>query len=231
MKHVIITLALIISSIITVNAQQTIFDNPWYNVPNEKGIEYVDSLCKTNSITTEEFLDVKNQINAIDNMKNAPTILLNVNWWSINSADGIEISYTVINCSLKKIKYITITSYFKNPVGDICYNKFGGKYMEHIFIGPLQPRPKAISDNANPYESEGTYEYNTPTFYCGYAHTIHIASIKIQYFDGSCKLLNGKMLNNIVSYEDDWDNSNYNPLFGLNYYLNNKLVILNKYKN
>lgn len=155
MKHVIITLALIISSIITVNAQQTIFDNPWYNVPNEKGIECVDSLCKTDSITTEEFLDVENQINAIDNMKNAPTILLNVNWWSINSADGIEISYTVINCSLKKIKYITITSYFKNSVGDICYNEFGGKYMEHRFIGPLQPRPKAISDNANPYESEG----------------------------------------------------------------------------
>lgn len=57
------------------------------------------------------------------------------------------------------------------------------------------------------------------------------ASRKIQYFDGSCKLLNGKMLNNIVSYEDDWDNSNYNPLFGLNYYLNNKEAILNIYKN
>lgn len=179
-----------------------------------------DSFEEDSSLQVGTFLLNVNR--TLDNLKHAPAFLLNVNSWSINSAGGIEVSYSVVNSTVKKIKYIYVTSYFLNSVGDVCIGDFGGRYMKHKLIGPIGPRPRLNDfwDEAIDKLSHcsGDYTYDTPTFYCSVADRMVVSSVKVQYFDGTVKTYTGKQLDKIVSFESYWSSSEYNPLAPINDY-------------
>jgi len=82
--------------------------------------------------------------------------------------DGTGYSFTPINTSKKAIKYIWVTIKGINPVNDIV----GSKTLK--CIGPLEPNN----------EAEYSFDY---TWYTDTVETCKIASIKIQYMDGSIK--------------------------------------------
>lgn len=182
--------------------------------------ELVDSLAEEYSVSPEAEVLGLNVYRTVDNLKHAPSFLLNVNSWSINSAGGIEVSYSVVNSTVKKIKYIYVNSYFLNSVGDICRGDFGDRYMKHKLIGPIGPRPSLGEDWNSVVEKlsecSGDYSYDTPTFYCSVADRMVVSSVKVQYFDGTVKTYTGKQLDKIVSYEPYWSSSEYNPLAPIN---------------
>lgn len=122
--------------------------------------------------------------------------------WSSNSIGGIDISVVVFNCSLQTIKYITLTGYFTNPVGDKCKNLIGGGYSWKVKgIGPIGPRPKTIEYY---YEQSQSFsaEYNFDTvFYSETAEYIHVTSIIIQYMNGKTVTLSGSKLSKHLVYK------------------------------
>ena len=214
----ILSLLIVLLSALNVNAQI------WLTFPGK--IEYddikelADSLAEESSVTPEAEVLVFNVYRALNNLKHAPAFLLNVDSWSINSAGGIEVYYSVVNTTVKKIKYIYVNSYFLNSVGDVCRGDFGDRYMKHRLIGPIGPRPSLGEDWDSVVkklsECSGDYSFDTPTFYCSVADRMVVSSIKVQYFDGSVKTYTGKQLDKIVSYESYWSGSEYNPLAPIN---------------
>jgi hypothetical protein len=66
----------------------------------EQNCSIEDPLEEDSFIQVETFLLNVNR--TLNNLKHAPAILLNVNSWSINSAGGIEVSYSVVNSTVKK---------------------------------------------------------------------------------------------------------------------------------
>lgn len=214
----ILSLVIVLLSALNVNAQI------WLTFPGK--IEYddikelADSLAEESSVTPEAEVLVFNVYRTLNNLKHAPAFLLNVDSWSINSAGGIEVYYSVVNTTVKRIKYIYVNSYFLNSVGDVCRGDFGDRYMKHRLIGPIGPRPSLGEDWDSVVkklsECSGDYSFDTPTFYCSVADRMVVSSIKVQYFDGTVKTYTGKQLDNIVSYESYWSGSEYNPLAPIN---------------
>jgi len=80
-----------------------------------------------------------------------------------------------INMSKKKIKYLYITVRAVNAVGDLVTSKTAKA------IGPIL------------YNEVGSYSYEN-LFFTKIIESIRITSIKVQYFDGTVKIINGLLL-------------------------------------
>jgi len=143
------------------------------------------------------------KLNIIEILKKMDPITITVDGWEANSVGGISVAITVRNNSLQTIKYISFQGYFTNPVGDRCYNEIGGGTIwKARGIGPIGPRPTNLENIDERYpESEGSYDFDNPTFYSQTAQYFHLSSVSIQYMNGKTLTLKGERLQKHVIYE------------------------------
>lgn len=188
-----------------------------YEDLTEEGQHYMDSVIRDRDISREEYLEMLNVYRATDNLMHAPSVLINVKNWHLNSVGGVEMDVNVTNCTSKTIKYVDFSCYFTNPVGDVCYNSIGGgKFMKKSLVGPIGPRPgkddttDTAIDKLN--DCVGLYTLDDPVYYNKTADVIHFSSVKVTYMDGTIKNYVGKALDNVLSFEYNWGESEYNPL-------------------
>ncbi|WP_316848906.1 hypothetical protein [Pedobacter agri] len=102
---------------------------------------------------------------------------------------GFDIAF--LNLSKKTIKYIYLTVTATNPVDD----RIGTKTVRAI--GPIKPN------------DSGSYSFEN-TFYSSSAEYLSMDQIKIQYMDGTIKLLNKAQITSIRSM--DWEEIGNRPL-------------------
>ena len=216
MKKLII---IIVGLLLTINVNAQV----WHFFPGKMEADEYKELFgySMSDDSVEAGLFVFNLLRAVDNLIHAPSIIVNLNSWDMNSAGGIETSYSIVNGTVKRIKYIYITSCFLNSVGDVCTGDFGERYMKERLIGPIGPRPTlkddmdVMIDKLN--NCTGTYSSDTPSFYCSVADRMKVVSIKVQYFDGTVKVYKGKQVKEVYcSAPDEWAHSECNPLAPIN---------------
>ncbi|GEM_PF-2374610 len=217
MKKYFLLLFLLISVFANAELWTSFNQRMKYEDLTKEGQMYIDSIVKSQGISRDDYLERINVYRATENLMHAPSVLLNISAWRLNSVGGIEMDLNVTNCTSKTIKYVDFICYFTNPVGDICYNSIGGgKFMKKSLVGPIGPRPNMEDTTDSSIEKmnecEGEYTLDDPVFYNKTADTIHFTSVKVTYMDGSVKVFSGKSLDNILSFEYNWGKSEYNPL-------------------
>lgn len=209
---------------IACNAQiwTTFNERVLYDSLAEETKKSVDSLAQVYNVDTKYLVDELNIKNAIDNLVHAPTVLVNVDRWYTNSAGGLELYLNIMNCSLKTIKYVDLKCYFNNAVGDPCYNTIGGnKICSLSLVGPIDPRP--VKDEGSSValdkfaKCQSSYSIDDSGYYNKTANTMHFTSVTVKYMDGTVRTFRGKALDNIISFEQNWDKSNFNPLNCIDY--------------
>lgn len=131
-------------------------------------------------------------------------VALNMVWWSSNSVGGITAKFEVLNLSKKTIKYVAITGYFKNAVGDRVYNQVGrGSSYTVRGIGPIGPAPTSFDEFAMFADATGTYEFDDCFFYSRTADKIEVSSVKLTYTDGTTQTVSGKVLDKQMYWKED----------------------------
>ncbi|MCX2473562.1 hypothetical protein OQZ33_04375 [Pedobacter sp. MC2016-05] len=121
---------------------------------------------------------IANQVDII-NYKTIDTHKLAITDFSVTGEDySIGFDITFSNLSTKTIKYLYINVTAKNPVKDVV----GTKMVRAI--GPIKPNESSLYNFEN-------------TFFSSTAEYLHINSIKIQYMDGSVKLLTKSQVDSI----------------------------------
>jgi len=89
----------------------------------------------------------------------------------------VDVDITVINPYKKKIKYIWFTLIAFNPVGDPVRHGINGKSEITVQgVGPIE------------YAAKGTYNFED-VFYSSVIETMRVKQIKIQFFDGTYKII------------------------------------------
>ncbi len=104
--------------------------------------------------------------------------------WELNSADGIEPSFSFFNTSKKTIKYLDFYFSIYNAVGDRCYLKYDRSYIGKVRgVGPVES-----------YES-GSWNWDRATHYTsGDATEMRIIKLVITYMDGTQKTIPKNMI-------------------------------------
>lgn len=142
MKKYFLLLFLLISVFANAELWTSFNQRMKYEDLTKEGQMYIDSIVKSQGISRDDYLERINVYRATENLMHAPSVLLNISAWRLNSVGGIEMDLNVTNCTSKTIKYVDFICYFTNPVGDICYNSIGGgKFMKKSLVGPIGPRP------------------------------------------------------------------------------------------
>ena len=189
------------------NSEYIKFDNlPAYDDPEvvlkmKQEEAYVDSVMTIKLAESRKRL-AESQDKLIQTYKEYDPVIVKLDSWDSNSAGGIEVSLSVINCSPQTIKYITIQGYFTNAVGDKCHNEIGGGTVwKGRGVGPIGPRPTSLD---NFYERiddcKGSYTFDNLTFYSRTAQYFHFSSVTIQYMNGKTITLSGNNLKKHVRY-------------------------------
>lgn len=131
-------------------------------------------------------------------------VAINMVYWDSNSVGGITAKFEVFNLSKKTIKYVAITGYFKNAVGDRVYNQIGsGSTYTVRGIGPIGPAPTSVDEIDLFSDAVGTYEFDDCFFYSKTANTIEVSSVKLTYTDGSTQTVSGKILEKHLYWKED----------------------------
>lgn len=116
----------------------------------------------------------------IENMgkKHAPYGLSLMDWGLYDESeytDGTSVYFKFLNPTKKRIKYIYVSLYGKNRVGDRIYE--GGKSVKTLkFIGPVEP--DAIGNVSQEY-----------VWFTDLVSSAKITSIKVQYMDGTTRMI------------------------------------------
>ncbi len=163
--------------------------------------EVIDSLLNVELAEKEKKLnELKQQL--IQLYKEHIPILVTDVYWSSNSVGGIEVQLSVTNCSQQTIKYITFNGYFLNAVGDKCRNEIGGgTTWSAKGIGPIGPCPTTLENYDERLElCEGSYNFDTPTFYSRVADSFVLSSVTIQYMNGKTVTISGANMEKRVRY-------------------------------
>ena len=101
--------------------------------------------------------------------------------WSLNSADGVEPSFTYFNTSKKTIRYVDFYFSLYNAVGDKCFLKYNNSYTGSVRgVGPIESFCSAS------WEWEKATHYTTAD-----ASEMKIVKIVITYMDKTVKTLTG----------------------------------------
>lgn len=215
MKKIII---IIVGILLTINVNAQV----WHFFPGKMTSDELREIVgpSMSEDSLETGLILLNLVRTINNLKHAPAIIVHLDNWYMDSAGGIEVYYSVVNTTVKRIKYVYITSYFINSVGDVCTSDFGERYMKQRLIGPIGPRPtdrdniEVALDKLS--KCTGSYSFDTPTFYCSVADKLIVSSIKVQYFDGTVKVYKGNQVKEVYCHTEDWAHSECNPLAPIN---------------
>ena len=189
------------------NSEYIKFDNlPAYDDPEvvlkmNQEEAYVDSVMSIKLAESRKRL-AESQDKLIQTYKEYDPVIVKLDSWDSNSAGGIEVSLSVINCSSQTIKYITIQGYFTNAVGDKCRNEIGGGTIwKGKGIGPIGPRPTTLDNFYERIdECKGSYTFDNLTFYSRVAQYFHFSSVTIQYMNGKTITLSGNNLKKHVRY-------------------------------
>lgn len=151
--------------------------------------------------TKENEIKLKNEIENIKKIENKGKNLIN-NFSKYGLAiydyeaydnseftDGTGFRINIFNPTNKTVKYININFTGINPVNDKVINKFKNSYYNNVrAVGPIKPM------------EFGSYEWDY-IWFTDIVQTIKIISIKVQYMDGSIKIIND--INKIVINEED----------------------------
>lgn len=158
---------------------------------NNKFKEYIeiwrDSIALNNQFTNAnaERVNLYNYIQFTDEVaKLAPNGYI-VDWgWNLNSADGIEPSFSYFNTSNKTIKYVDFYFSIYNAVGDKCILKYPRSYIGNVRgVGPVEPG------------NYSTWNWDRATHYTtGDASEMRINKIVITYMDKTVKTLTGNAI-------------------------------------
>lgn len=179
---------------------------PSYDDPEVKYVlkEKKPEVDSVGAIKRSEFLKKYEETatSLIKVYKDNEPFIVEVDSWSSNSAGGITVRLTITNCSSNTIKYANFQGYFKNAVGDKCYNEIGGGTVwKARGIGPIGPRPTTV-DNCleRMYDCKASYSFDNISFYSRVANTFHLSSVNIQYMNGKTVTLTGANLEKHVKY-------------------------------
>lgn len=131
-------------------------------------------------------------------------VAINMVRWNQNSVGGITAKFQVLNLSRKTIKYVAISGYFKNSVGDRVYNQIGsGSTYTVRGIGPIGPAPASFVDYELFADAMGTYDFDDCFFYSRTANSIEVSSVKLTYTDGTTQTVSGKTLEKQLYWKED----------------------------
>lgn len=110
-------------------------------------------------------------------------VLKDFEWSYANEYSSFtDVEVEVINPWKQKIKYIWFTLIAHNPVGDLVKDGFSGATYKTVKgIGPIE------------YSASGSYKFES-VFYSKVIETMTVKTIKIQFFDGSIKIINNPIL-------------------------------------
>lgn len=152
-------------------------------------------------------------------------VAINMVYWDQNSAGGITAKFQVLNLSRKTIKYVAISGYFKNVVGDRVYNQIGtGSTYTVKGIGPIGPAPTSFVDYELFADALGSYDFDDCFFYSRTANSIEVSSVKLTYTDGTTQTISGKTLEKQLYWKEE-------DLFDAVYDYKNYLDFLKTYNN
>jgi hypothetical protein len=106
-------------------------------------------------------------------------VLWNWSWSYPNEYSKFtDVAIEVLNPYRSKIKYISFTIKAYNPVGDVVKDGITGATAKTVKgIGPIE------------YGDHGSYNFES-VFYSNVIDKMQITQIKIQFFDGSTKIIN-----------------------------------------
>ncbi|MEF2967178.1 hypothetical protein V3851_15175 [Paenibacillus sp. M1] len=92
--------------------------------------------------------------------------------YSVNSADGVKLTWIAQNLTGKTINYYTVKISTFNPVGDPSYDQLTGESSFSVkYVGPVEPDDELLVFDLFTYQ--------------GALETIRIDEIVLQYNDGS----------------------------------------------
>lgn len=131
-------------------------------------------------------------------------VAINMVRWNQNSAGGITAKFEVLNLSRKTIKYIAISGYFKNAVGDRVYNQIGTSSTYTVRgIGPIGPAPTSFANYELFADAMGSYDFDDCFFYSRTANSIEVSSVKLTYTDGTTQTVSGKTLEKQLYWKEE----------------------------
>jgi len=114
-------------------------------------------------------------------LKYAENNLVLWNWsWSYENeySRSVDVNFTIKNPYRKKIKYVWVSFRAFNPVDDPVKDGISGKLEKTVQgIGPIE------------YRSQASYNFES-VFYSKVIGKMRITMIKIQFFDGTTKIIN-----------------------------------------
>ncbi len=125
----------------------------------------------------DSLLKVKEAL--LKNAREKNIVLVDWTWGYENEySSSVDFHAKIVNPYKQRIKYISFTFSATNPVGDPALDKFTGKRSVTLRgIGPVE------------YGDFGEWDFED-AFYCRTVESIKISTIKIQFFDGTIKVIN-----------------------------------------
>lgn len=124
---------------------------------------------------------------------------IEIEGWSMDSANGIAVDIAFKNGSSQKVKYVYLKGYFLNAVGDKCRNEINGSTeWKYRGVGPVNALPD--TPYYIYYNHIAHWHFSNPRFYSGTANTFHLSSVTIEYMNGKKTTLSGAELKKRVRY-------------------------------
>ena len=164
-------------------------------VLRENAQVYADSMAFSKRKRFAERLDLYRQ--------SAP-IHIQILGFRPDHAGGVEIPAWIANCTQRTIKYITLTGFFLNAVGDKCRDEIHGSTVwQRKGVGPIKPIPESVDYiplSAIFLPNVGQYNFDNPRFYSHEVHSLKLTKVVIEYMDGHVTTLQGKQLDGHVEY-------------------------------
>ena len=177
------------------------YDDPEVKLVIEQQSAVVDSVMQVRLAESQKRLEEVTTSLIQSYKDNQPFVITDI-YWDSNSVGGIEVSLKITNCTQQTIKYVTFQGYFKNAVGDKCWNEIGGGTVwKAKGIGPIGPCPSTMENcHERMYDCEGSYNFDNQTFYSRVANTFKLSTVTVQYMNGRTITLSGANLDKHVRY-------------------------------
>ena len=142
----------------------------------------------------------------VQRIKAKSPVAINIDSWDVDDMGGVTASVSVVNCSSSTIKYISFRFTFKNPVGDVCRDRYTGKKEWTIRgVGPIKSY-----DNV---DCIATYDFNEPSFFSRMIEEIVLSGVTIQYMNGKIVNISGNGVKKHLTWEYDWENTPSCPIY------------------
>ena len=143
-----------------------------------------DFVKKQTTSKLQELKGIRYQLDSLFKICRDRNLVLRKWSWSYASEKSsfVDLDISVINPYKQRIKYIWFTFKATNPVGDPAKDMRTGQSEKTVQgVGPIE------------YGNEGSYTFES-LFYSKVIETIKVTKIKIQFFDGSEKIITNPLV-------------------------------------